>query len=203
MTGFWEVTFQEKCIFGPICERGMCCWGIKLLCQTQFSFFQRECGPAWSSSWFNNSHYRHHHISGFFPPELCHLLSTLMGDYEHKFHCITWFNWSSWLIMSAALGETKFWTWHFRFSTQKLPVIMGTWNYLWTRGISKWQSSGKNSSPHCHHGNHGHDHPHHNHWHHCPSLTAAWHADKRCSLCKGALAARRSQGQGARVETTM
>ena len=124
----------------------MCCWGIKLLCQTQFSFFQRECGPAWSSSWFNNSHYRHHHISGFFPPELCHLLSTLMGDYEHKFHCITWFNWSSWLIMSAALGETKFWTWHFRFSTQKLPVIMGTWNYLWTRGISKWQSSGKNSS---------------------------------------------------------
>ena len=51
-------------------------------------------------------------------------------DYDHFLHSNTCFNWLPWSFMSAGLGKTKFWTRHLRLSTRKLPLNMGTWNYL-------------------------------------------------------------------------
>ena len=48
-----------------------------------------------------------------------------MADFDHFLHSHTLFNWLPWSTMSAALGKSKFWTRHLRFSTWKPPVNMG------------------------------------------------------------------------------
>ena len=60
-----------------------------------------------------------------FLPVQCHFFKTLMADFDQVLHSHTLFNWLPWSTMSAALGKSKFWTRHLRFSTWKPPVNMG------------------------------------------------------------------------------
>ena len=47
-------------------------------------------------------------------------------DYEHYFHCISWYNLFSWFIMSVGPGDTKFWTRHLGFK-----LYYQNYLYIW------------------------------------------------------------------------
>ena len=64
-------------------------------------------------------------LDGFFFLHDVTFFLTLMADFDHFLHSHTLFNWLLWSTMSAALGKSKFWTRHLRFSTWKPPVNMG------------------------------------------------------------------------------
>ena len=56
-------------------------------------------------------------LEGFFFLHDVTFFKTLMADFDHFLHSHTLFNWLPWSTMSAALGKSKFWTRHLRFST--------------------------------------------------------------------------------------
>ena len=56
-------------------------------------------------------------LEGFFFLHDVTFFLTLMADFDHFLHSHTLFNWLPWSTMSAALGKSKFWTRHLRFST--------------------------------------------------------------------------------------